>query len=346
MNYTECTEKKTINYISKQGRVYKPYFFLYSGLLAILSGIVSCSSSVVQESLIYKPSGTIHEYYSNKPEKLSITVYPSSRKGMHNGTVLFIHGGGWQTGGSDLPLFQDWENYLNDAGLRAFSIEHRLAPEYRGYDQVEDVAEAIVFIRKNAKRFRIPRDKIALVGFSSGGHLAMIYGFGNSSRSNPVSAVVSFYAPTDLVSLYFQSSGKLKKYMDGYLPGSELIDAIIESDTNRRVKTDFAKDIPPLVPEARKAEMERILDVWTSLSPITYASSGRVPVMILHGENDSLIPYQQAVRFKEKSDLNKGNTIFLLVKNADHNFIVSRSHRINRLRKRVVEFIVRNSQIK
>ncbi|MDH5654914.1 MAG: alpha/beta hydrolase, partial [Spirochaetia bacterium] len=97
--------------------------------------------------LFYKPFGTTQEIYK-KNSDIHITVYPY--EGFAKGSVIFIHGGGWQMGGSDLPFYGDWEILLKKAGLRAFSIEHRTAPHYRGKEIIQDCMDAVRYINQNA----------------------------------------------------------------------------------------------------------------------------------------------------------------------------------------------------
>lgn len=56
-------------------------------------------------------------------------------------------------------------------GIHAFVLHYRVAPN-RHPLPLKDAATAVAFVRQNAKRFGIAPDKIAVLGFSAGGHLA------------------------------------------------------------------------------------------------------------------------------------------------------------------------------
>ncbi len=209
-------------YILKPALIYTAVLVLF-----VMNGCATSAGGV-----FFRPEGTTTELYSTNPERLKITVYPEVVSyGQHKGAILFVHGGGWETGGSDLPLYSDWEPYINRAGLRAFSIEHRLAPEYHGRALIEDVLSAIGYINRNAKRFNIPDSTIHLVGFSSGGHLALSAALqlDASSKRSPVRSVSAFYAPTNPAGRYFTAQGKLKKYLHNYLPETDRMDRLIHS---------------------------------------------------------------------------------------------------------------------
>jgi len=57
------------------------------------------------------------------------------------------------------------------AGMQAFVLKYSVAP-VRWPQQLLETAAAIAYLRKNAKRYGIAPDKIAVCGFSAGGHLA------------------------------------------------------------------------------------------------------------------------------------------------------------------------------
>jgi acetyl esterase/lipase len=62
-------------------------------------------------------------------------------------------------------------NRFNELGIHSFMLEYRVAPN-RHPAPLLDVAEAIKIIRRNAEKWNVKPDKIAVLGFSAGGHLA------------------------------------------------------------------------------------------------------------------------------------------------------------------------------
>ncbi|MBP3951922.1 alpha/beta hydrolase [Bacillus suaedae] len=79
--------------------------------------------------------------------------------------------------------------WLNSIGISAFVLRYRVAP-YRYPCAFLDVARAIRMVRYHAEKFQINPEKIAVLGFSAGGHLASMIGtafdYGNSSAEDPI----------------------------------------------------------------------------------------------------------------------------------------------------------------
>ena len=87
--------------------------------------------------------------------------------------VIIAHGGGWEAGDKVTyvtPLFEP----LAKAGFAWFSINYRLTPRYRHQDQIQDLREAIRFVRANEKTFRVDPNRIAVIGESASGQMAAL----------------------------------------------------------------------------------------------------------------------------------------------------------------------------
>ena len=86
--------------------------------------------------------------------------------------VLAIHGGAWR--GGDKAWGEPFAKELCPFGYVVFSINYRRSSRPNGTwpAQIEDVQEALRYVRANADRFGIDPDRIASLGMSAGGHLA------------------------------------------------------------------------------------------------------------------------------------------------------------------------------
>ena len=107
--------------------------------------------------------------------------------------VLLIHGGGWREGS-----WRDYESFgpqLSRKGLMVAAMDYRLAPEHPWPAQLDDVLEAIAFLRSQLT----DPDRIALWGHSAGGHLAMMAAM---AKPEWVRCVVALGAPSDLQDLH------------------------------------------------------------------------------------------------------------------------------------------------
>jgi Esterase/lipase len=100
------------------------------------------------------------------------------------------------------PLFRP----LTQAGFAWFSISYRLASELPLFGAaIDDVQEAVRHVKSHAKQYNIDPARIALIGESAGAQLASMAAL-TADEAASVNAVVSFYNPSDLVSLARNSS--------------------------------------------------------------------------------------------------------------------------------------------
>ena len=87
-------------------------------------------------------------------------------------TVIVVHGGGWRSGErSDFP---SWDAWLADEGYVVFDIDYRLSPSPSWRDAPSDVACAVGWVKENATRYSVDPERVAIVGRSAGGHLALL----------------------------------------------------------------------------------------------------------------------------------------------------------------------------
>src|ERR1700677_4103899 len=84
--------------------------------------------------------------------------------------AILVHGGGFDGGNratNMAPTFQP----LADAGFAWFSIDYRMAPEFRFPQAREDMDAAIKWVKANAKTYKLDLSKIVISGESAGGYL-------------------------------------------------------------------------------------------------------------------------------------------------------------------------------
>lgn len=87
--------------------------------------------------------------------------------------IVIFHGGGWAIGEASWG-FSNAKHYASK-GIIAFSVQYRLQDLEKGitpYESVLDAQTAIRWVRKNATKFSIDKNKIAAYGWSAGAHLA------------------------------------------------------------------------------------------------------------------------------------------------------------------------------
>jgi acetyl esterase/lipase len=218
--------------------------------------------------------------------------------------VIIIHGGGWFWGShkSHVPLALK----LAQRGYVAVTIGYRFAPTHRFPAQVHDVKGAARWLRANAARYKVDKDRIGALGYSSGGHLACMLGTtsglaqlegeGNHAKeSSRVQAVVSYYGLTDLTQLYASC-------VAGELP-------TVERNLMRVVLERFVGGTP-----------DRAADRYAKASPITYASAGSAPTLLIHGTADRKVPLSQSQRFEKRLKEVGAKVRLMALEGAPHDF--------------------------
>lgn len=144
---------------------------------------------VVRKDVLYSPSAQL---------KLDAFV-PRSASPVP--AVIVVHGGGWEAGDKVTyvtPLFEP----LARAGLAWFSIDYRLTPAYTNQDQIEDVRQAIRFVRAEHARFNVDPARIVLLGESASGQIVMQV----AAEDRSIAGVVSFYGVYDFPAMVTDAS--------------------------------------------------------------------------------------------------------------------------------------------
>jgi acetyl esterase/lipase len=100
--------------------------------------------------------------------------------------VILLHGGGWKSG--DKSMLKPLAHAIAKEGYNCFSIQYRLSEEAQYPASINDVLEAIGFIKENASTFNVDTLKVAILGCSSGGQMASLIG---TKYVNSVQAIVN-----------------------------------------------------------------------------------------------------------------------------------------------------------
>jgi alpha-L-fucosidase 2 len=222
-----------------------------SSFLPVMSTL-ACGATLgtVQRSIEFaRPEGT--------PLYLDAYVPPGSGP---FAAVIVVHGGAWVRGDrrTDVaPLFQP----LEQAGIAWFSIDYRLSNDILHFGAaIDDVRQAVRFVREHASEYRIDPDRIALVGESAGGQLAAMAAL-NPAPDQEVKAVVALYTPTDLVQLAEESPLVAKQIRDAF----------------------------------RGTPLESfLLERLRQLSPVDNIRADSPPFLLIHGTADALVPFTQS----------------------------------------------------
>jgi acetyl esterase/lipase len=265
--------------------------------LALLGcGLLACSSSWRPVPAFQKQTCT---YKTVGECEIKADVYwppgATARPG-----ILFIHGGALIFGSRSSVFDHQLERYL-EHGFAVIAIDYRLAPETKLPEIIEDVSDAYAWVRADGPRLcNLDPDRIAVVGDSAGGYLALMAGL----LSPRPKALVSFYG-------YGELGGDWTRLPDPHYLGLDPIpprDArktvgqrvISESETLPRVTFyNYCRQSASWLWEV--AALDPDLDAMRLryLSPARNVTRDYPPTMLLHGDRDSDVPFAQSVEMAQ-----------------------------------------------
>lgn len=87
-------------------------------------------------------------------------------------TIVFYFGGGWK--GGSLTQFEGQSKYFASRGMISVLVDYRVKKRHQTtpFEAVKDAKSAMRYLRANAKKLHINKNKIVASGGSAGGHLA------------------------------------------------------------------------------------------------------------------------------------------------------------------------------
>jgi acetyl esterase/lipase len=186
--------------------------------------------------------------------RLGLDVYRPAEHGKH-ATVVLIYGGAWRSGTRG-DVAERARAYAS-LGYTTIAIDYRHAPAFHYPTQIEDVQDALATIARNANVWEVDRSRVALVGHSSGGELALLAAY--SPGPLTVKAVVAFYSPIDLA--------------QGYA-----LPPVPDPADVREILTAYIGGIPLNLPAQ-----------YVAASPIAHVRRGLPPTLLIGGRRDELV---------------------------------------------------------
>ncbi len=210
--------------------------------------------------------------------------------------IVYVHGGAWRAGSkSDVPIAP-----LLEKGFAIASVDYRLSTQAVFPAQIHDIKAALRFLRAKAAEFRLNTEKIAIVGSSAGGHLAALVGVTNGHKmlegrigdhldqSSRVDAIVSLYGASNLQSILAQST---EFGLTVRIPALKLL----------------LGDVPEKKPEL--AELA---------SPVAHLDKSDPPLLLIHGDADPQMPYEQSREFTTAYEALKLQVKFVTLPGSRH----------------------------
>ena len=254
-------------------------FKFCDGFLVVIPGVVCkrmrslFAAALLPCALWAQPTESNVVFGAYSGLALLMDVYkPASSNGYG---IVVIPGSGWHT---SLPYnanllkqsreFSLYMQKLNGAGYTTFVVTHRAAPRFRFPDAVDDVQRAVRFVRHNAARYGIDKDRIGALGGSSGGHLVSMLGTLDGKgivdsqdpveqQSSKVQCVVALYPVTD--------------------------PATVDTPSGLQAVTSF-------MGAPARFDPKRFRDA----APLTHVTADDPPFLLIHGDADKTVPFKQS----------------------------------------------------
>ena len=195
---------------------------------------------------------------------------------------------------------------LTDQGYVVAAMNYRYSTQAPFPAQLQDAKSAVRWLRLNSGRYGFDGDRIAAWGASAGGMMVELMGTtagradfvtpDNPGASSDVQAVVSFCGPTDFPAL---------------------ISSAVAAKQDRNQANPIA--LVALLLGGPVAEREKEAAAASALS---YAAASASPMLIIHGEKDSLVPVDQSRRFEAALTKAGARASLLVLPDAGHNDVL------------------------
>jgi len=180
-------------------------------LAFLLSPIVASAPQPKHDSTVLLwPDGAPQAQGNEVTDKPALTLHFPPKAKATGAAVIVNPGGGYNILASDHEGLQV-ARWLNSVGVTAFVLRYRLKPTYKPPIALLDAQRAVRYVRHHASEYGISPNRIGMLGFSAGGHLASAAGTkfdaGDPSADDPIERMSS--RPDFLVLVYAVINGSL-----------------------------------------------------------------------------------------------------------------------------------------
>lgn len=236
-----------------------------------------------QTSAVQKifPEGTIVHpnipYANDTLKKHLLDIYLPPNATSNIPLVVWVHGGAWMLNDkyADMGYMQETIKGFINKGYALASIDYRYSTTAIFPAQIQDCNQALEYLYQHAGEYKIDKNRIALIGFSAGGHLASLLALSANNQVKEfypsgkpphfkIKCVLDFYGPSDFIAI----------------AGNPAAAASTEPNPVSILLGAFPLQRPDL---AKKA------------SPVTYVDKDDPPFFIVQGEKDESVHYTQSV---------------------------------------------------
>ncbi len=224
--------------------------------------------------------------YDHHPETVLDILQPSAPSLADRPGVIVIHGGGWVEGAKE-DMLQLFCLPFVRRGMVVANVEYRLAGSAPAPAAVNDVLKAAQWFQDHAAEYKVDRSKIVAMGGSAGAHLALMIAMTPPSAglgpTTKIAAIVDFFGIADVAD---QIAGPNQRpYAVAWIPD-----------------------------QPGRMELAKLV------SPLTYVRKGLPPILAVHGDADTTVPYQQSVALVKALKVAGDDAELITVPGGQHGF--------------------------
>jgi acetyl esterase/lipase len=216
--------------------------FMLAGLVVAVLGPFNHARAA--EPFALWPQGAPGALGKEPADVPTLTPYLAPKEKATGAAVVICPGGGYgHLADHEGRPVAEW---LNSVGVTAFVLKYRLGPRYRHPSMLQDAARAVRTVRARAAEWGLDPERVGILGFSAGGHLASTAGThfdaGKPDATDPVERVSS--RPSVMILIYpvitmrEKTHGGSKKNLLGENPAPELV-ALLSNEEQ------VTKETPP-----------------------------------------------------------------------------------------------------
>lgn len=236
---------------------------------------------------------------ANPAQTLDLIMPKKPRTARPLPVIIGIHGGAFRSGDKS-EFLATVARFVATGDYAGVTINYRLSGEAIWPAQINDCKAAVRWVRANARKFNFDPGRVGVIGASAGGHLVAMLGTSggvaelegkvgpNKSADSRVQCVVDEFGPSELLTM-----GDYPSRMNHNAPDS---------------------------PESllMGGALQDHKDAAKAASPITYVSHDDPPFLIIHGDEDPLVPFNQSERLNAALKKAGVNCLFIRVRGAGH----------------------------
>jgi acetyl esterase/lipase len=228
-------------------------------ILAI-AALAGCGADVIELGAV--------AYDARHGDATTMKVFLPAEPRPDGPAIVMIHGGGWRYFSNE--VYADHAARFAAAGYAVAAINYRLVPDGAYPAMIQDCACALAFFRSRSAEYGFDPDRVALIGYSAGAHLASLIGVAidepafapdcDTGATGPPAAVISGAGPQDMRAM-------------------PEVDAV----------TDFLGGTAEEVPE-----------IYDLASPLFHVGDEpEVPFLFVHGEHDLFVGLSHSERMRD-----------------------------------------------